>query len=239
MTRPYMHLSVDGLEAIAGQAACPGFLIHELLVRLRAKSAIASTFDARAVPVTKAERKPVARSKMPAKPVAAVRASGAHPGSIPDSWEACTKAQLAWWRDRYSWHSTLFVSRFPKRSPAEMMDVVKRADKWASRTKRKAIPAGRTVAEFAGDTGLAYVLPRTVLKDRWNGHKHEYETVVDWSTTPNRELVQRVAETDPTHYSAISRRILAEIAARDAPTIDDPTAYLDSLDEPEQLPLAA
>jgi hypothetical protein len=233
MTRPYMRLSIAELESME---PCPELIAElgyrtvprarKLLATLQVSTATIHKMPAKAVPAPVEERKAVAKGKLRPKAVASVRASVGHPGTIAASWQDCTAEQLAWWRDRYSWHSTLFISTWPARSPAEMHDVVLRADKWAKRTGRKPLPVGRTVEESWGEEGLAYVLPcKIVQRSDVNGPGYSWTYAApDWSHTPNREVVSRVAETDHHHFGAISRHILREIEIRDAPPAEEELA---------------
>jgi hypothetical protein len=147
----------------------------------------------------------------------------AHPGAIPATWQDLTAEQLAWWRDQYSWHSTLFVSRFPKRSPADMYDAVLRADAWDRKQQRKRAklpprvePKPLTIPDDM--EGYAYVHPGKPVSSQYGMTRGP--VTFDWSTTPNRHLVQPVLETDPTHFGPTSRHILAAFLAREESQAD-------------------
>lgn len=60
-----------------------------------------------------------------------------HPGPVPETWQDLTTEQRAWWRDRYSWHSTLFLTTLPRRSPAECYETVLRGEAWGRKMDRK------------------------------------------------------------------------------------------------------
>jgi hypothetical protein len=204
MNRPYMRHSIVDLESMPASPELLAELAHrtvprarKLLERLRATTAAPTPVAKTAVEPRQTPKRPKAATTLaPKVRDAAPRAPLSDCGAMPDRWQDCTAAQLAWWRDRYSWHSTLFATTWPRRSPAEMHESELRAEKWAKRTARKIKPP----IAIKGDDGLAYlrdnlwcVCPGKDWRDLALDRKKRPEQWAAWTSRGP----QRVVDPDP------------------------------------------